>query len=51
MRALLMFAAAMVMHAASAQEPVRLYAAGSLRVVMNDIAAAFAAATGVRVAG
>jgi molybdate transport system substrate-binding protein len=51
MRALLVLAAAMAMHVASAQEPVRLYAAGSLRAAMNDIAAQFAATTGIKVIG
>jgi molybdate transport system substrate-binding protein len=51
MRTLLALAATMLMHAASAQEPVRLYAAGSLRAVMNEIVATFAAASGVKVAG
>jgi molybdate transport system substrate-binding protein len=37
--------------AAAAQEPVRLYAAGSLRAVMGEIAAAFKKETGVAVAG
>jgi ABC-type molybdate transport system substrate-binding protein len=36
---------------AAAQEPVRLYAAGSLRAALTDIAAAFTAETGIAVAG
>ena len=35
--------------AALAQEPVRLYAAGSLRAALNEVAAAFTAATSVKV--
>ncbi len=36
---------------APAQEPVRLYAAGSLRAALNDVATAFAAASGIKVTG
>ena len=35
----------------SAQEPVRLYAAGSLRAVLEEIAARFADESGTKVAG
>lgn len=37
--------------AAAAQEPVRLYAAGSLRAVLEEIGAQFTAETGTQVAG
>src|SRR5690606_37243315 len=37
--------------AATAQEPVRLYAAGSLRAVLEEISAQFAAESGPKVAG
>ena len=48
---LVLAAAALAMSAAAAaQEPVRLYAAGSLRGVMGDLAAAWAAAGGGPVA-
>jgi ABC-type molybdate transport system substrate-binding protein len=50
MRALLALLAAAVTHAAGAQEPVRLYAAGSLRSALTEVAAAFTAATGTKVA-
>jgi ABC-type molybdate transport system substrate-binding protein len=36
---------------AAAQEPVRLYAAGSLRAALEEIGAQFTAETGTRVAG
>ncbi len=42
---------AAVGNAASAQEPVRLYAAGSLRAALTDVANAFKAETGIAVAG
>jgi molybdate transport system substrate-binding protein len=48
MRALLALAAIVVSQAATAQEPVRLYAAGSLRAALNEVAAAFTAATGTK---
>jgi molybdenum ABC transporter molybdate-binding protein len=51
MRALAAVLAAAMMQAAAAEEPVRLYAAGSLRAALNDVGAAFAAATGTKVAG
>jgi ABC-type molybdate transport system substrate-binding protein len=37
-------------NAAAAQEPVRLYAAGSLRAVLDEIGAQFAAETGTKIA-
>jgi ABC-type molybdate transport system substrate-binding protein len=49
MRALLALAAIVAAQAAGAQEPVRLYAAGSLRAALNEVAAAFTAASGVKV--
>ncbi|MGA8261556.1 MAG: molybdate ABC transporter substrate-binding protein [Arenicellales bacterium] len=42
---------AISIHAASAEEPVRLYAAGSLRAAMTDVAAVYTAATGAKVDG
>jgi len=39
------------MASAAAQEPVRLYAAGSLRAVLEEIGTRFAAETGMKVAG
>ena len=42
---------AMSIPAASAEEPVRLYAAGSLRSAMLDIAEAYARATGIKLTG
>ena len=50
MRAVLALVAAAMTQAAVAQEPVRLYAAGSLRAALNEVGAAFTAATGVKVA-
>lgn len=38
-------------HTAGAQQPIRLYAAGSLRAALTDIANAFRAETGITVAG
>jgi molybdate transport system substrate-binding protein len=49
MRALLAVAAIAVSQTVAAQEPVRLYAAGSLRAALNEVAAAFAAADGAKV--
>jgi molybdenum ABC transporter molybdate-binding protein len=49
MRVVVALLAAMMTHAAGAQEPVRLYAAGSLRAALNEVGAAFTAATGVKV--
>jgi len=49
MRVLVALLAAAMTQVASAQEPVRLYAAGSLRAALNEVAAAFTAATGVKV--
>jgi len=49
MRVVVALLAAVMTHAAAAQEPVRLYAAGSLRAALNEVGAAFAAATGVKV--
>jgi molybdate transport system substrate-binding protein len=49
MRARLALAVIMASQAATAQEPVRLYAAGSLRAALNEVAAAFTAATGTKV--
>jgi len=49
MRAVLSLALAAMTQAAVAQEPVRLYAAGSLRAALNEVAAAFTASTGVKV--
>ena len=49
MRAVLALLAATVAHAALAQEPVRLYAAGSLRTALNEVAAAFTVESGVKV--
>ncbi|MGH8681632.1 MAG: molybdate ABC transporter substrate-binding protein [Burkholderiales bacterium] len=51
MRTLAAVLAAAMMQAAAAQEPVRLYAAGSLRAALNDVGAAFATATGTKVVG
>jgi ABC-type molybdate transport system substrate-binding protein len=42
---------AMIASSASAQEPIRLYAAGSLKAAMLDIADAFAKQTGTKVVG
>ncbi len=50
MRVVFALLAAAMTHAAIAQEPVRLYAAGSLRAALNEVGAAFTASTGVRVA-
>jgi ABC-type molybdate transport system substrate-binding protein len=44
-------AAALMAVPAFAEEPVRLYAAGSLKAAMTDIAAAFQQASGIAVAG
>jgi molybdate transport system substrate-binding protein len=41
----------MAFSTAAAQEPVRLYAAGSLRAAMDDVAAAFTQASGTKVRG
>lgn len=51
MRALFGAAVLLLAVTTAAQEPVRLYAAGSLRAVMNDLGAAFAKASGTTVAG
>ncbi len=50
MRVVFALLAAAMMQATVAQEPVRLYAAGSLRGALNDVAAAFTALTGVKAA-
>lgn len=49
MRAFVALVAAAMAQAALAQEPVRLYAAGSLRAALTEVATAFTAATGVKV--
>jgi molybdenum ABC transporter molybdate-binding protein len=49
MRVVVALLAAAMTHAATAQEPVRLYAAGSLRAALSEVTAAFTAATGVKV--
>jgi len=49
MRTLAALAAIAVSQIAGAQEPVRLYAAGSLRAALNEVAAAFTVATGTKV--
>jgi ABC-type molybdate transport system substrate-binding protein len=52
MRRLLVAAVvAMMPSVAAAQEPIRLYAAGSLRAAMLEIADAFASQGGMKVAG
>ncbi|HEY8555530.1 MAG TPA: molybdate ABC transporter substrate-binding protein [Burkholderiales bacterium] len=51
MRALIALAGIALVSASYAQEPVRLYAAGSLRVALTDVAEEFACRTGVRVHG
>lgn len=50
MRALLLFIAMVVGNPAAAQEPVRVFAAGSLRAAMTEIAQAFTASGGPAVA-
>ena len=50
MRVVLSLVAVAMVQTASAQEPIRLYAAGSLRSALNEVAAAFTAASGVKVA-
>jgi molybdate transport system substrate-binding protein len=49
MRAVLALLAAMAAQPTLAQDPVRLYAAGSLRAALNEVAAAFTAEGGVKV--
>lgn len=51
MRGLLLLLISVLALPVSAQEPVRLYAAGSLRAALTDVAAAFTAATTVGVTG
>jgi molybdate transport system substrate-binding protein len=50
-RALLAAALVMLTGSAQAQEPLRLYAAGSLRAALTELGAAYAAAGGAPVAG
>jgi len=50
MRVILSLAAIAMIQTAGAQEPIRLYAAGSLRAALNEVATAFTAASGVKVA-
>jgi len=51
MRVLAALALTATIHTAAADESIRLYAAGSLRAVMNEIAAAFTADSGIKVIG
>jgi ABC-type molybdate transport system substrate-binding protein len=51
MRAVIALVIAVTAQAASAQEPVRLFAAGSLRAALLEVAAAFERSAGMKVAG